>query len=110
MSIIRQFKRLQYLDYVIKRKATGSLEAFAKKNSLSKSGLAAILSEMKEMGFPIKYSRKYNSYFYEENGEMVKCLFMKKGQMLSRDDLRGINAIDTKNLCFSKLTVFSLCD
>lgn len=109
MSILRQFKRLQYIDLLIKKRATGSLETFAEKNHLSKSGLAAIINEMKEMGFPIKFSREFNSYYYEENGEMVKCLFVQAGQILSREEMSAINNTDPSNLCFSKVAVFEVC-
>lgn len=110
MSILKQFKRLQFIDFIIKKKATGTPETFAQKNNLSKRGLAVILAEMKEMGFPVKYSKALNSYYYEEDGEMVKCLFIKAGQVLSRKELSEIKSGDAKNLCFSKVTVFEVCN
>lgn len=109
MGISRQIKRLQYIDYVIKRKATGSLATFAEKNRLSKRGLAAILQEMKEMGFPVKYSRQLNSYYYEEEGEMVKCLFIKQGEVLTREEAANIGN-QAEKLCFSKVAVFEICE
>ncbi len=109
MAILRQIKRLQYIDYVIRKKATGSPEAFARKNRLSKRGLAIILREMKEMGFPIKYSKQQNTYYYEEEGEMVKCLFVKYGEVLCREDTANITS-NAGNLCFSKVAVFEVCD
>lgn len=109
MGVIRHIKRLQYIDYIIRRKATGNLETFAEKNRMSKRGLAAILQEMKEMGFPVKYSRQLNSYYYEEEGEMVRCLFVKHGELLSRDEAAGIGD-QAENLCFSKVAVFEICE
>lgn len=108
MSIIRHFKRVQYIDHMIKNKATGSLEEFARKNSLSKTTLSEILNEMKEMGFPIKYDRKRNSYYYEENGQMIKQLFLKFGEVLPRDELKQSN-INTTELCFSPNAIFEPC-
>ena len=64
---------MQYIDFIVKKKATGNPTIFAEKSGLSKSGLAAILSEMREMGFPIKYSKELNSYYYEEDGKMPVC-------------------------------------
>ena len=32
---------------------------------------------MKEMGFPIKYSKDRNSYYYEEKGKMTNRFFVK---------------------------------
>lgn len=109
MGVIRHIKRLQYIDYMIRRKATGNLETFAQKNRLSKRGLANILQEMREMGFPVRYSRQTNCYYYEEEGEMVKCLFIKHGEILSRDEAAGIGS-QANNLCFSKVTIFEICE
>jgi hypothetical protein len=49
-----------------KRKATGDLTTFAKRNRLSKSALAEVIAEMKELGFPIKYDRKTNTESKED--------------------------------------------
>ena len=112
MSILRHFKRLRFIDFLIQKRATGDLETFAKKNRLSKSGLSIVLQEMKEMGFPIKYDRNSNSYYYEEDVEMVQCLFTRKGQVLSREEVQNIMADSNaaSNLCFSKVKIFEVCD
>lgn len=92
---------------MIKKKATGDLEKFANRNGLSKRAMSDVLSEMKELGFPIKYDRFRNTYYYEEMGEMVKNLFIKDGQILSKEQVAKIGK--NENLCFSKITVFELC-
>jgi hypothetical protein len=111
MSIMRHIQRLQFIDFLIKKRATGDLNTFAKKNRLSKSGLSIVLQEMKEMGFPIKYDRQSNCYYYEEDGEMVHCLFVKKGQILTKEAAQGILGGDSNinNLCFSKVRIFEVC-
>lgn len=91
---------------MIKRKATGDLEDFARKNGLSKRTMTDVLTEMKELGFPIKYDRIRKTYYYEEIGEMVKYLFVKEGQT-SGEQAAVIGQDD--NLCFSEITVFELC-
>ena len=65
---------------------------------------------MKEMGFPIKYSRTLNSYYYEKDGQMVKSLFIESGQILSREELKKIDSKRIKNICFSSTTIFEICD
>jgi hypothetical protein len=112
MSIIRQFKRLRFIDFLIQKRATGDLGTFAKKNRLSKSGLSIVLQEMKEMGFPIKYDRNSNSYYYEEDIQMVQCLFIRKGEILTREEAQNIMAESNSitNLCFSKVRIFEVCD
>lgn len=108
MSLLKYINRLKYIDYMIKRKATGNLASFAGKNSLSKRSMSAVLSEMKALGFPIKYDRSRNSYYYDEDGKMVDKLFIKEGEILSRKEAAKIGK-DT-NLCFSEIAIFKLCD
>jgi len=107
MALLKHIKRLKFVDFMIKRKATGDLERFANKNGLSKRAMSDVLSEMKELGFPIKYDRHRNTYYYDEAGEMVKNLFIKDGQILSIEQAAKIG--DNHNLCFSEITVFELC-
>jgi len=91
---------------MIKRKATGDLEDFARKNGLCKRAMTDVLTEMKELGFPIKYDRIRRTYYYEEMGEMVKYLFVKEGQ--ASGEQATVTGQDD-NLCFSEITVFELC-
>lgn len=109
MSILRHLKRLQFIDYLVHKKATGDLNTFAKKNGLSRRGLANILEEMKEMGFPIKFSRQLGSYYYEKDGEMVRCLFVPKGEILTREETKAMAIDDKEQLCFSETKVFEVC-
>lgn len=110
MSIIRQIQRMKFIDLLVRKRATGNLETFAQKNRLSKRGLTDILQEMKDIGFPIKYSRRLNSYYYEEDGEMVKCLFLKKGDIISPEQAKYLKGGDVDNLCFSRTRVFEICE
>lgn len=107
MAILKHIKRLKYIDYLIKRKATGDLENFANKNGLSKRAMSDVLNEMKELGFPIKYDRTRYTYYYDEMGEMVKSLFVKDGQILTTEQAAEIGKDD--KLCFSEITIFELC-
>jgi hypothetical protein len=106
MAILKHVRRLIYIDSLIKRKATGNLENFATKNGLCKRAMTDVLNEMKELGFPIKYDRARNTYYYNEKGEMVKNLFVKNGQVLSKEEIANVGIDD---LCFSEVTVFELC-
>ena len=47
------------------------------------------------------------TYYYDEAGEMVESLFIKNGQILSKDEAAKIGRDD--NLCFSEITIFELC-
>jgi biotin operon repressor len=78
MSIKKYFNRLIYICSLIKKKATGNPEELAKKLNLSRSATLEHLKEMKELGFPIKYSKRRGSYFFEEDVEIVDKLFTRK--------------------------------
>lgn len=85
MSVLRYFQKMQLLDHLIRRKATGNQKEFARKAGMSRGLLNIYLNEMKELGFPICYCRKRSSYYYEEDGHMVKSLFEKE---MSRDEMK----------------------
>ncbi len=75
MSITKYIERLRYIDLLIKTKATGDANSLGKKLHLSRSSTLAFIKEMKELGFPIKYSPDSKHYYYKEDGEMPKKLF-----------------------------------
>lgn len=87
MSFIKYLNRIKYIDCLIRRGATGDLMTLSKKLELSKSAVSYILKEMKEVGFPIKYSKDRNSYYYEEKGKMTEQFFLKE---MSDEELRKI--------------------
>jgi hypothetical protein len=77
MSVLRYLQKMQLLDRMIRRKATGNQKEFARKAGMSRGLLNIYLNEMKELGFPINYCRRRSSYYYEEEGRMVESLFEK---------------------------------
>ena len=79
MPVQKYFERMRYIDYLINHKATGTLNNLSGKLQLSKKATIICLNEMKELGFPIKYCRKRNSYYYSEEGRMTISLFEKMG-------------------------------
>ncbi|MCF3110621.1 hypothetical protein LL912_17680 [Niabella sp. CC-SYL272] len=108
MAILKHINRIRFIDHMIKKKATGDLESFASKNNLCKSAMAGVIQEMKELGFPIKFDRMRNTYYYAEDGKMVDALFIRNGHILSREDIAKIES--GGELCFSEITVFKLCE
>jgi len=110
MSVFKYFLRLQYIDFLIRKKATGDTGTFARKNRLSKSGLANVLKEMKEMGFPIKFDKGKQSYTYTKEGQMVQKLFIDNSNLLSRNDIKEAQSNNFNNLCFSETSIFEPCD
>lgn len=88
MSFIKYFDRFRHLDSLIRLKATGDIKSLEKKLGLSRSTTLEYIKEMREMGFPIKYSKIRRSYYYEEEGKMVDHLFIKE---LTDEELKKIN-------------------
>ena len=75
MAILRYLNKLYYIDNLIRKKATGNQKDFARKIGMSRSMLNEYIKEMKELGFPISYCRRRNTYYYLEDGHMVSNLF-----------------------------------
>lgn len=70
MGIIKYLQRLQHIDELIRRRATGRPETFAGKVGLCRSSLMYHLRELREMGGPIGYCKQRESYFYEEEKKL----------------------------------------
>lgn len=88
MSILRYIQKVEFLHTLIRKKATGNREDFAKRARMSKSMLSEYLQEMKKLGFPIKYSREQSTYYYEYDGTMVDSLFCA-------EDLENLHSIQS---------------
>ncbi|MBP6089740.1 MAG: helix-turn-helix domain-containing protein [Crocinitomicaceae bacterium] len=65
------FKNIQLLIELIEQKNTGNPAALAKKLAVSERMIYKYLDILKsEFNAPIKYSRKKQSYFFTEEGEL----------------------------------------
>ncbi|MGX5689551.1 hypothetical protein [Arcticibacter tournemirensis] len=60
--------RLERLDYLIRSKSTGALDELARRLEISERTLYEILSEMRDLGACIKYSRSRRTYYYYKEG------------------------------------------
>ncbi|TGE12630.1 hypothetical protein [Hymenobacter elongatus] len=67
MSVIKYLGRLEQIDALISRKATGTPDEFADRLNLCRSALMHCIKEMKELGAPIAYCKQQQSYYYKEN-------------------------------------------
>lgn len=107
MSLVKAIKRLEYANFLIKKRATGNLETFSRKMDLSKSTVKELIAQMKEMGAPIQYDRIKRSYYYNDDGEFCTSRFMKYGQVLTKAETAKIGK--PEELCFSEKAIFVLC-
>ena len=85
MSLHKYIERLKFIDELIRKKTSGNIHSLAKKLNLSKSGTEKFLKEMKEAGFPVCYCKKRKTYYYAEEGRMVKKLFDKE---IGKDEMK----------------------
>ena len=69
MAFSKYLRRLERMHALIRRKATGTPDAFADKMGISRSSLMRALCEMKNMGAPIDYDSIRKSYYYSDEVE-----------------------------------------
>jgi len=68
------------MDGLIRRKSTGSPREFADKINVSRSMLMYYISEMKDLGAPIEYSKYSGTYYYKEEVEFNPYFKRKKDE------------------------------
>lgn len=89
MPILRYLKKIEFLHLLIKKRGTGCQKEFARRANMSRSLLNSYLREMKELGFPIKYSKSKGSYYYTEDVELVKTLVDFKIEKDIMESIKG---------------------
>lgn len=103
MPLLKYLQKISYLHSLIQRKGTGCQKDFAKKANMSRSMLNEYLKEMKELGFPICYSKQRNSYYYTENIKFRDSLFDYE---IDPDELKGIKGGSMNNFELKVLNSF----
>ena len=66
MTFNEQLDLMERMHLLIRRKATGTPEAFAQKLGYSERQVFRLINTMKERGFPIVYCKQKRTYFYEK--------------------------------------------
>jgi hypothetical protein len=69
-EFLKYLHRIKRIDELIQRKSTGTPEEFASRMNLCRSALMEYLREMKELGAPIAYCKRRQSYYYEEEKQL----------------------------------------
>jgi len=62
------FNRLEYLDFLIQKKGTGTPVQLAEKLQVCNRTIFEYIEILKELGAEIKYDSKSQTYFYEAPG------------------------------------------
>ena len=66
MGIFERLERTRRLDTLIRKRATGSPSALARRFEVSEATVYRWLQELKEFGLPVKYCRRRKTYLYEK--------------------------------------------
>jgi len=77
MSTFEKLTRLVDVHQLIKQGKTGSPNDFAKKLRVSRSQFYNIKEELEDYGAIIKYSRKLNTFYYDNDFEIRETAFWK---------------------------------
>lgn len=89
MEFIRQIERLQLLNKLVKERRTGRPEELAERLGVSRAKLYLMLDELRDEGIEIKFSKRSNSFVYENCGG-VSVVFSLK--VLESNEIRDISA------------------
>jgi hypothetical protein len=71
MLLFETIDRVNRIHQLIRLEATGSPDEFAGKLNLKKRQLYNILEEFKDYGADVRYSRIKNSYYYNNNFDVM---------------------------------------
>jgi len=77
MNHLERFARLVSVYLLIKQGKTGSPSDIAKKMRICRSQFYNIKEELEDYGAIIKYSRKLNTFYYDNNFELRETAFWK---------------------------------
>ena len=71
MNFVKQIERIKKMHKLINSEKTGTPVVFARKLNLSRSQLYNELEIIKELGAPLKYCKKRESFYYETSFELI---------------------------------------
>jgi|TARA_B110000090_G_C13222696_1_gene385486 DNA-binding Lrp family transcriptional regulator len=77
MKTIKQLERVRKVHQLIKGEKTDSPKKIALALNISEREVYRILEYLKELGAKINFSRSINSYFYEENFDLLVNVSVK---------------------------------
>ena len=94
MKTIKKIEQLKKVHKLIKRESTGSPKELASRVNVSERQIFIILEQLREMEAPIRFNRRTNTYFYDDDFELLINISV---QVMQREKLLSIYA--GKNLC-----------
>lgn len=94
MQLFETIDRVQRMHQLIQREATGTPEEFAERFNIKRRQLYNILEELRVYGACIRYSRIKNTFYYENDFEVIVKISVIP---LSNQEKRTVLAGNIKN-------------
>ena len=89
MNSIRQIERMRKVHHLILQAKTGSPTALAERLHISERQLYNVLDRLKEIGAPVNFNRKTNTYYYNQHFDLIVNVSV---QVLIEEELKTIYA------------------
>jgi len=109
-KLLQQIELIERIDQLIRLKATGTPKCLAEKLDISEASLYRLIDTVKEMGAPVEFNIRYQSYIYANDvnficGFFLKELSYREVQRINGGfrNLAGIVNFDEKNLLTLKI-------
>ena len=70
MNFVKQIEKFQILSKLVREQKTGSPEELANRLNVSRRQLYNYLEEFRDLGMEISYSRRYNSFHFDNSKKL----------------------------------------
>ena len=77
-KLLQQIELIERIDQLIRLKATGTPKTFANRLNISEASLYRLIDTIKEMGAPVEFSVRYQSYIYSDEVNFMCGFFLKE--------------------------------
>jgi len=72
-------RRIEKIDYLIRKKGTGNAAKLAERLGVSRASVYEYIDFMRQKGAPIKYNQSRQTFYYDQDGFFATC-FVSHGE------------------------------
>ncbi len=95
------------MDYLIRRRATGSTDAFANRLGICRRSLFNYLKHLRALGAEIEFSKESNSYIYTKPGKLwLECRFDAPEKVKGGINLQSANLLHSQRIYLNRQVTF----
>lgn len=102
-KIIEKIELIDRMDQLIRLKATGTPKSIARRLNLSESSIYRLIDIIKDMGAPVEFSVKDQSYIYSSDVRFICGFFIKE---LALSKMKKISGGCQKRLFTDSIRIF----